>query len=141
MLPQIIKGNFHKDERGQIIFNNDFDAQEIRRIYFIENRDTHFVRAWQGHKVEQRFFSAVQGSFLIKLIKIENWEQPKKDPEILSFELSSSSGDILHVPKGYLNSVQALELNSKLMVMADHTLQEGEEVLRFPPDFFNIKNE
>lgn len=139
MLPKLIKGNFHKDERGQIIFNNDFDALEIRRIYFIENRDTHFVRAWQGHKVEQRFFTAVQGSFLIKLIKVENWEEPNKDAEIYSFELSAASGDVLHVPKGYLNSVQSLEMNSKLMVMADHTLQEGEEVLRFHVDYFNDK--
>ena len=140
MQPKLIKGNSHKDDRGQIIFNNDFDPLEIRRLYFIENRDTDFVRAWQGHKTEQRFFTAVQGSFLIQLIKIDNWEGPNKNAEIFNFELNAASGDILHIPSGYVNSIKALEENAKLLAMADCTLAESNDDYRFPVDFFNNKN-
>ena len=45
--------------------NNNFDLSSIKRIYFIENKNTSILRRWQGHKIEQRWFSAVIGSFKI----------------------------------------------------------------------------
>ena len=60
--PKISKGNRHSDTRGTLIYNNEFVATEEKRVDFIENADLNFVRGWQGHKIEQRWFSAVQGS-------------------------------------------------------------------------------
>jgi hypothetical protein len=37
-------------------------------MYTIQNIDTEFFKGWQGHKVEQRWFSVVQGSFKIILV-------------------------------------------------------------------------
>jgi len=34
----------HADERGVITYNNGFDVSIVKRIYFIENRDTEFIR-------------------------------------------------------------------------------------------------
>jgi hypothetical protein len=31
--------------RGSLLYNNDFDASVIKRIYFIENSTTDFIRA------------------------------------------------------------------------------------------------
>ena len=136
--PNIINGNVHTDFRGSLYYNNDFDAKEVKRIYFIENKDTEFVRAWQGHKIEQRWFSAVQGSFEIKLIEVDDWENPSKDSFVHSFILKANQLDILHVPKGYISSIQALELNSKLMLMADYLLGEVKDEYRFDADYFKI---
>ena len=49
MNPHIILGNIHSDDRGNILYNNTFNAQEIKRIYFIENTTVDFVRGWQCH--------------------------------------------------------------------------------------------
>ena len=138
MKPSEIKGKVHIDYRGSLFYNNDFDAKDIKRIYFIENKDTKTVRAWQGHKIEQRWFSAVQGSFEIKLIEVDDWITPSKDSRIHSFILKASQLDILHVPKGYISSIQALELNSKLMLMADYLLGEVKDEYRFDADYFKI---
>ncbi|WP_432673093.1 WxcM-like domain-containing protein [Flavobacterium sp. SM2513] len=136
--PAILEGKVHTDLRGSLFYNNDFDAKEVRRIYFIENKDTEFVRAWQGHKIEQRWFSAVQGSFEIKLIEVDNWEHPSKTSMVHSFILKANQLDVLHVPKGYISSIQALEPSSRLMLMADFLIGEVKDEYRFDADYFKI---
>jgi hypothetical protein len=81
---QLILGNRYADERGRLCYNNDFDASQVKRIYIIENNSTDFVRGWQGHQIEQRWFSAITGKFKIELIQIDNWKQPSKDLKVYS---------------------------------------------------------
>jgi len=135
MIPKIITGNSHTDTRGTLFYNNDFDASAIKRIYVIENNGD-FIRAWQGHKIEQRWFSAVKGSFKIRLIKIDDWENPAKRAEILTFTINADTLEVLHVPQGYVSSIQAMEIGSKLLVMADYLLGEIKDEYRFDVDYF-----
>ena len=138
MEPTIVKGGAHADARGKLFFNNDFDATLIKRFYIIENQDTVFARGWQGHKIEQRWFSAVQGAFSIRLIEVDNWENPSPTLLPFSFELRSDRLDVLHVPKGYISSIQMLEEGSKLLVLADYLLGEIKDEYRFNTDYFQI---
>jgi len=134
--PEIIKGGIHSDDRGVLLYNNDFNASDIKRIYFIENKDTEVARAWQGHKIEQRWFSVTNGSFLIKTIKIDNWDKPSSDLTCMEFVISSKTLDILYVPKGYITSIQALENESKILAMADYRLGEIQDEFRFETNYF-----
>jgi dTDP-4-dehydrorhamnose 3,5-epimerase-like enzyme len=136
VLPQIIKGNSHSDDRGVLQFNNDFNSLGVKRIYTIQNRDTEFVRGWQGHKIEQRWFSAVQGSFTITLIAIDDWVTPSTDLEQYHFNLDAQSMDILHVPQGYVSSIQALEESSKLLLLSDYLLGEISDEYRYDSNYF-----
>jgi dTDP-4-dehydrorhamnose 3,5-epimerase-like enzyme len=136
MVPKIIIGGSHSDARGTLRFNNSFDATDVKRMYIIENKDTMFVRGWQGHRIEQRWFSAMQGSFKIELIAIGNWENPTKKAEIITFILDSEKLDLLHVPKGYISSIQALSVESKLLAMSDYGLNEINDEYRFSIDYF-----
>ena len=138
--PKIIKGNSLTDILGTINFNNSFDASEIKRIYIIKNNSLDFLRGWQGHKIEQRWFSSVHGSFYIKLIKIDNWELPSKNLECLEFSICNKTLDVLHVPKGYISCIKAMEKESKLLVMADYKLGEIVDEYRFELNYFNNKN-
>lgn len=139
-MPKIFEGGKYSDERGSLLFNNDFNVSEIKRMYCIENADIDFVRGWTGHQVEQRWFSALQGSFTIKLIKIDNWETPSNNSEIFHFELSSENLNVLHVPKGFVSAIQSKEKGSRLLVMADYFLGEINDDFRFPIDYFeNLK--
>ncbi|MEN4761968.1 MULTISPECIES: WxcM-like domain-containing protein [unclassified Chryseobacterium] len=135
-IPRIIEGGKHSDERGNLFFNNNFDASEIKRIYFIKNKDVSIIRGWTGHQIEQRWFSALQGNFTIRLVKIDNWDNPNKKTEILEFELNSQKFNILHIPKGFATAIQAREDNSKLMVMADYLLGEVNDEYRFEINYF-----
>lgn len=138
MLPQIISGNIHSDDRGSLYYNNDFNASAIKRIYFIENRNTDFVRAWQGHKIEQRWFSAANGSFEIKLIAVDNWEAPSLNLEQHVFTISSQKLDVLHIPAGYISSIRALNDDAKLLVMADYALGEIKDEYRYDAGYFDV---
>ena len=74
MIPKIIRGNSHQDQRGIITYNNDFNASSVKRIYTIENHSTDFIRGWQGHKREQRWFGCMKGAFEISVIKIDDFD-------------------------------------------------------------------
>ena len=136
MEPNLIKGNCHSDDRGFLFYNNDFDASAIKRIYIIENKTTEFVRGWQGHKIEQRWYSCISGKFKIELIQIDNWENPSKDLKINNFVIESEKLDLLYVPNGYISSIQSLEPNSKLLIMADYLLGELNDEFRFDINYF-----
>lgn len=138
MKPTLIKGNLHQDQRGILRFNNHFDASEIKRVYMIENQTSEVVRAWQGHKIEQRWFSAINGSFLIKIISPNHWEKPTDTIENFEFVLESSTLDILHIPSGFLTGIKALEENSQLLVMADFKLGEINDEYKFPLEIFEF---
>lgn len=134
--PTFIKGDSHSDSRGTLLYNNTFDASLIKRIYTIQNSSTDFIRAWQGHKLEQRWFSAIMGSFSIRLIEIDNWKNPSQDLKPETFIITAETLDVLHIPPGYVSSIQSLESNSKLIAMSDYLLGAIQDEYRYGSDYF-----
>ncbi|WP_445749704.1 WxcM-like domain-containing protein [Polaribacter sp.] len=135
MIPKIIKGSCHKDNRGSLSYNNSFDASSIKRMYVIEN-NLGFIRRWQGHKIEQRWFSAIKHSFVIQLIKVDNWDNPNRKLEKITFELSEENLDILHVPAGYVTSIKSSKEGGKLLVMSDYIIGEVDDDYKYTSDYF-----
>ena len=135
MTPKIIQGNSYKDKRGSLSYNNSFDASSVKRMYVIDNTSG-FTRRWQGHKIEQRWFSAIKGDFLIQLIKIDNWLNPDRKLKKISFELSEENLDVLHIPAGYITSIKSSKEGEKLLVMSDYSLGEVNDDYKFTSDYF-----
>lgn len=138
MSPSILKGNLFQDHRGTLRYNNDFDASSIKRMYLIENKDLSVERAWQGHKIEQRWFSAINGSFQITLITPNDWENPTEIVQKHTFILESVTLDVLHIPSGFLSHIKALQDNAQLLVLADYKLKEIADEYKFPLETFNF---
>lgn len=124
--PYIIKGENYTDERGGLDFYNDFDMSQIKRVYFTIHKDKEVIRAWQGHKIESRWFCSVKGSFLVKLIEIDNWGNPSNELKVITYKLTSVKQEILYIPSGYVNGFKALQTDSKLMIMSNYGLNEVE---------------
>jgi hypothetical protein len=139
-MPNLIIGGKHSDERGELLFNNNFDTSEIKRIYIIEHKNNSFERGWQGHKREQRWFSAMKGSFIIKLIAVDDWSTPSKNLTPMEYVLEGTEFNVLHVPAGYITSIRSIKDESKLMVMSDYFINEINDEYRFPIDYFIRKN-
>ena len=137
MTPTLIPGGIYKDERGLLNFNNDFDMSSVKRMYLIENTDTLLKRRWQGHKIEQRWFSVTTGKFKIEIIKIDDWKNPSKKQQKITFEISSENTDVLHIPAGYVTSIQAMIKSSKLLVMAEYKSGTISDDYKYPTDYFN----
>lgn len=133
---QIIKGNKHTDERGTITYNNAFDATKIKRIYTIENLNTDFFRGWQGHQIESRWFAVMKGKFRIGVIQFENLNDLNYEFEIKWYEIEEGDLDYLYLGPKHLSCIQALEIDSKLLVLSDYALGEVQDELRYPLEYF-----
>lgn len=137
--PKYLEGKKHKDERGVVTFNNDFDASQIKRIYTIENHSLDFIRGWQGHKIEQRWFASMKGSFEISVIKLDDFSQPSLDLTIQKYILTDDVLTYLHVPSGCITSIQSKCEDSKLLVLSDFKLGAVQDEYRFPLNYFKNK--
>jgi len=137
---QLIKGNIHKDQRGIVRFVNDFHFENVKRFYSITHPDTSTIRAWQGHKLETKYFYVTKGSFLINWIKIDNWQQPSKDLNIKKHTLSDTQSEILIIPPGHVNGFKALEPDSTMIMFSDMLLEDSKkDDYRFPVNYWDIK--
>lgn len=138
--PILIKGGSFEDARGTLYYNNTFDASSVKRIYIIDNSSIDNLRGWQGHKIEQRWFTAANGVFEIQLIAVDNWDYPSKESESMRYQLSADTMDVLYVPAGYISAIQSKELGSKLVVMSDYGLGEISDEYKYKVDYFKEKN-
>ena len=124
--PVLIKGGVFEDERGRLDFVNDFNLSEIKRMYFTTNKSVGLFRAWQGHKIESRWFFCVKGKFEVELVQIDDWENPSSELVPVTYSLSSDEPQVLFIPPGYVNGFRALEENSKLMILSDFEMGVNE---------------
>lgn len=124
MNTMVIKGNVFSDKRGTIRFVNEFDFKDVKRFYSIKPDSTDQVRAWQGHQYEQKWFFVAQGSFEVKLVKMDQHCTALASSRE-QFILTEKESEILFVPGGYLNGFRALEANSILIVYSNFTLDES----------------
>jgi len=79
---------------------------------------------------------SVAGEFKIVLIKIDDWGNPSKKLEIITFKISNENADVLHIPHGYISSIQAMTSSSKLLVMADYRINEIQDEYKFSSGYF-----
>lgn len=134
----LIKGGLAKDHRGQIRFVNDFDMSEVKRFYIITNTDTGLVRGWRAHRIEQRWFYVLSGSFALDLIKIDDWDNASADLPIKRKVIKSEDNQVVHVPVGYGTAFQALEEDSELLVFADYGIEHAPmDDYTWPLDYFS----
>lgn len=134
--PEFIKGGQHIDERGVLNYFNDFDLKSIRRMYTIAHPDTSVVRAWQGHRIESKWFMVLEGAFDMKIVKPDHWTNPSEDLPYTEFSLTTDQ-TILHVPGGYTTGFRATEANSRLMVYSDFSTEESiKDDYRFNKDLW-----
>lgn len=113
-----IAGGHHTDNRGLLRFVNDFDMKQIRRMYIIEPKFGQ-IRAWQGHKKEQKWFFVLEGSFLIQTVSIQAQQTRFK------ITVSAEDNGVIHIDSGNYNGFEALKEGSKMLVFSDHTIDEA----------------
>jgi len=134
----LLEGRKHQDERGIITYNNDFDASQIKRIYTLENFSEDFVRGWQGHQLEQRWFACMKGIFEISVIVVDDFGNPSSDLAVEKYILTDDVLTYLHIPAGCITAIRAKKTNSKLIAFSDYTLGEIDDEYRYNLDYFKL---
>jgi dTDP-4-dehydrorhamnose 3,5-epimerase len=132
---KLINGGLAVDDRGSVRFVNDFDFQNVKRFYQVENHRQGFIRAWHGHKKEGKYVYVVSGSALIGVVNMDT-------NEVQKFVLSDKSPKVLWIPAGNYNGFKSLEENTKIMFFSTSTLEEslGDDI-REDYDKWNIWDE
>lgn len=133
----LIEGKVHSDNRGSLTSYNEFSFDPVRRMYVIENLNNDIIRAWQAHKIEQKWFYVSAGSFLFVTVKIDDFTSPSEMLSYSEWNISASENYVLHVPGGFANGFRSIAENSKLIVFSSRTLEESKaDDYRFESNFW-----
>lgn len=137
-LPKLILGGLHTDERGTVAFVNGFNFAGVKRFYTIRPRQKGQIRGWVGHRREQKWFTVVQGSVLIAVVKPDKWDNPSANLPVERFTLSAAEPAVLHVPPGHATASVSLSPEAILTVFSSSRLDEAAaDDYRFPSGHWN----
>jgi dTDP-4-dehydrorhamnose 3,5-epimerase len=124
--PSLITGGISIDDRGTVSFHNEIGLEYWRRFYFVSNHELGFIRAWHGHKNEQKLAIPVTGTFLLSCVQIDDWEKPSQKIETQQFVLSSTTPRALFIPNGFANGFKSLTENSTIMFLSSSSLEDSQ---------------
>src|SRR3989344_3232709 len=128
----LLNGDSAVDDRGKVKFVNDFDFKNVKRFYQVENHQKGFIRAWHGHKKEDKYVYVASGSALVGVVNLVT-------NEVERFVLTADKPTILWVPPNSANGFMNLTDNTIVIFFSSHTLQEStKDDLRFPYNKWNI---
>ena len=135
-IPKLIKGGIAVDDRGMLSFINDFNFNNVKRFYQVNNFSTKIIRAFHGHRKEGKYVFVPNGSVLINTIPLNELEEKKaKAANINRFVLSSINPSILYIPKNYSHGFRALEDNTSILFFSTSTLEDSKgDDIRHPFD-------
>ena len=123
--PFIINGDLSADDRGELMFVNQFNMQLVKRFYVVSNHKQGFIRAWHAHKFESKYVFIVNGTALISTVQIDDWNNPSSDLAIDKFVLTAKKPSILYIPNGYANGFKTLSSDTKIIFFSTSTLGDS----------------
>jgi dTDP-4-dehydrorhamnose 3,5-epimerase-like enzyme len=138
--PQLIKGGVAVDDRGTLRFVNDFHFEGVRRFYEVSNFSKKTVRAWHGHKRENKWVYVAKGSAIVAAVEFDHDTKPSRDKEVHRFVLSDKNPAILAIPAGYANGFRALEPDTRIVFFSSSVLEDAKnDDFRFPHDYWGTE--
>lgn len=133
--PTILSGNVYTDVRGSLQYVNDERPGKYRRFYIITHPEINIVRAWQGHKNEEKSFYVLNGCFMIAVVQPLDFEDPSSVEKPEYFTMKKDDSLFLKVPGSCYTGIKACAPGSVLLVLSSATLEESKiDDFRLPPD-------
>ena len=123
--PFIINGDLSADDRGELMFVNQFNMELVKRFYVVSNHKQGFIRAWHAHKFESKYVFIVNGTALISTVQIDDWNNPSSDLAIDKFVLTAKKPSILYIPNGYANGFKTLSSDTKIIFFSTSSLGDS----------------
>lgn len=142
-----LNGGLSVDDRGSVRFVNEFNFDNVKRFYQIENHTRGFIRAWHGHEHEGKYVYVARGSALIGAVKLPDYykdEQtglnvPRRNEQPERYVISANTPSVLFIPPGYCNGAMNLEHDTIIFYFSTSTLDQSlHDDVRFTYDTWNI---
>lgn len=140
---KIINGGLATDDRGTVRFVNDFNFENVKRFYQVQNHRRGFIRAWHGHQFEGKYVYVAKGSALVSAVPLDLMISKNIDTsKVFKATLSSNNPKILFIPPGHANGFKSLEEDTIIQFFSTTTLDASlNDDIRFPHDIVDIWNE
>ena len=127
MKATLTSGDSFKDYRGILRYVNEINPGYFRRFYIITHPDIKIVRAWQGHKIEEKAFYVISGSFTLAVVQPVDFNEPSDNEIPEFFKLTEENSQFLRVPGGSFTGIKALSKNATLLVLSTLTVDKSKE--------------
>lgn len=138
-VPSLVEGGTAIDDRGQLVFSNEFDFKGIKRFYMVSNHKEGMVRAWHAHKKEAKYALVTNGAAVVGTVKIDDWENPSKWVKVDRYVLSAKKPLLLYIPAGYANGFMSLTSDTQIIFFSTSTLEESRgDDFRFDARYWDI---
>ena len=135
---EIIEAGLAVDDRGTIVFANDFDFKGVKRFFTTQNHSKGTIRAWHAHKKEERYVFVAAGSIILGVVKIDDWDKPESS-SAQRLIVSASKPQIVHIPAGCATGFMSLTDDAHVIFFSTTTTEEAkDDDFRFPADMWNI---
>ena len=121
----LIEGGISVDDRGELLFCNDFNMTDVERFYQVSNHGSNFIRAWHAHKYEAKYVCVITGAIILGVVKIDNWDEPSTNLIVERFVLSERKPGVLFIPAGYAHGYKTLVSNTKIMFFSTTRLDKS----------------
>lgn len=122
---KVLTGGIFRDERGELVFMNEYNLAGASRYYIIKHDNTDVIRGWHGHQFEGKWFQCLKGAFNLAFVKVDNWEDPSPQLVPEKFHLTETKSELICLPEGYANCIRATEPDSMLLVFSGKELPEA----------------
>lgn len=135
--PSLIQPSRHIDERGILSHFRNTVLDSVRRIYFITSSPEAGFRGWHGHKYESKTFFVIDGIVKVSCVRVVSWDAEPTGEDQESFVLEKSRNELLVVPEGFANGIEACSESATVMVLSNRSLADSQrDDYRFPPESF-----
>ena len=97
------------------------------------------MRAWHGHKYEEKYLTVVLGAAKVGAVAIDDWDNPSKTANVREFVLTGTKPATLHIPAGFANGFMSLTDDTVVLVFSTASLAESrDDDFRFPARHWDI---
>lgn len=135
--PVLLTNDIHVDDRGSLMYNNNFDFSNVKRFYTIKQFSTNNIRAFHGHRYEAKYVHVLSGSLLLVLAKLNMNDGTYEISDPKKYVLSSDKPGLFYIPPNYANGFKALESNTKVTFYSTSSLEDSlNDDIRFNYDHF-----
>ena len=131
-------GDIFVDDRGELLFCNDFEMTDVKRFYQVSNHKTEFIRAWHAHKKESKYVYVITGAAILGAVKIDDWKSPSKNLPVKKYVLSDKKPGVLFIPGGYAHGYKTLVPDTKIIFFSSMTISESsKDDYRYDANYWN----
>lgn len=133
--PQIYNLGHHVDDRGEMVFFNEWYPSDVKRAYIIHHTRPDCIRAYHAHREEKKYLCAIKGTFKVVLFPMRDVTDQLKKTVLLDSRagqvgkieiiLSDRNPQLLEVPKSWYHGFANLTPEGTLLVLSDKTLEES----------------